>query len=1035
MTLGWDSTAGATNYIIERNSNGKWFTVVNTTETSATVTNLRPESTYTFRVRSYTALDSKNVWSSSYSSVVEAATSAYIVPSTMTYLKEMRYTGDGANTYMQTIGGAYYLYLPACSTPDALPLEFVTEGTDGGIVVEGSLGSTTLSANQVVTVDLAALAVPTSNQYSISVAVEGCEPITVNVMRSENIATISLTSQDPEGAGRAFVDASKDNKATGSMVMTGANGEVLYDGALKQIKARGNSTFLYAEKKSYQIKLSAGTDLLDVGEDVGTWVLLAGYNDATLIHDKTFKDLAADMGLAYSMNCDWVDLFYDGEYRGTYLLSEKPAVGEFGVEVHDLEEDYDAANEDYGKNAQTARATNQYGAAYQYVTGLSDPANISGGYLIELNHDYLDEVSGFWTKEQVAFNVKSPEYCSQNAMAYISEYYQEFEDAVYAVDENGTHTGINPVTGKAFDEYCDLDSLVKTYLLQLLALNIDAYASSFFFYKEQDGMMYAGPVWDMEMACGSGWNESIPSNWEFLNNRYLAKELIQIPAFRTALKSYYDSTFAAQVENLISEDVADYEATLSASAAMNNTIWPMIRVGSAEHTNHLWPAGTTYHDVIQDMLRWLTERQARIENNLESIVVEPTPGGEPDTTPGNPGTTPSDPVTTPDGPGTTPSDPGTTPSDPGTTPSDPGTTPSDPGTTPDGPGTTPSDPTEPEPATYTITPSVRGGNGTISPAGAVTVREGERQRFDFTPAGGYRVASVKVDGVNVSASSSYTFENVTADHTIDVVFEVIRTAGGGSSSSSGSSGSTTTETTRNPDGSTTTTTTDKKTGTVTETTKTANGSTGTVVTDKSGTVTEVKATVSNKAVTEAAKTGTAVTLPVEVPTAKSTKDAPVVQVTVPKSAGSVKVEVPVEKVTPGTVAVIVKADGTEKIVSTSMVTKAGIALTLDGSATVKIIENSKSFPDVPKTNVFYNEISSLSAREIMVGKNNGKFELYKTVTLDQISNVAGRIVGAVDVKDFSAGVTWGAERGLQTGNVAATRGDVLKALYIVYSVK
>ena len=87
-----------------------------------------------------------------------------------------------------------------------------------------------------------------------------------------------------------------------------------------------------------------------------------------------------------------------------------------------------------------------------------------------------------------------------------------------------------------------------------------------------------------------------------------------------------------------------------------------------------------------------------------------------------------------------------------------------------------------------------------------------------------------------------------------------------------------------------------------------------------------------------------------------------------KSVDSVKVEIPVEKVTPGTVAVIVKADGTEEIVSTSVVTEDGVSLTLDGSATVKVIDNSKDFIDVPETNVFYNEISSLSAREIMVGK-------------------------------------------------------------------
>ena len=249
-------------------------------------------------------------------------------------------------------------------------------------------------------------------------------------------------------------------------------------------------------------------------------------------------------------------------------------------------------------------------------------------------------------------------------------------------------------------------------------------------------------------------------------------------------------------------------------------------------------------------------------------------------------------------------------------------------------------------------------------------------------------------------------------------------------SGSGSSSDTSTSTTKNPDGSTTTTTTDKTTGTVTETVKSPDGTTGTVVTDKDGAVTEVKASVSSTAAKEAEKTGGAVTLPVEVPSAKTTGDAPAVEVTMPRSTGSVKVEIPVEKVTPGTVAVIVQADGTEKIVSTSAVTENGVALSLSGSATVKVIDNSKSFTDVSATNVFYNEICSLSAREIMVGKTDEKFDLYSSVTLNQIANVAGRITGAVDVKDYNAGIAWGAENGLKTGNMDASRGDVLKALYV-----
>ena len=292
-----------------------------------------------------------------------------------------------------------------------------------------------------------------------------------------------------------------------------------------------------------------------------------------------------------------------------------------------------------------------------------------------------------------------------------------------------------------------------------------------------------------------------------------------------------------------------------------------------------------------------------------------------------------------------------------------------------------------------------------------------------------------ISALTTGTNYSITYKNNDAGDakygvTYTITVRLTESYSGGGSSGGSSTSNTKTETVKNSDGSTTTTVTNKTTGTVTVTVKTADGTTGTVVTAKNGDITEVKATVSTTAAKEAAKTGEAVTLPVEVPAATSTEDAPAIKITVPKGVGSVKVEIPVEDVTPGTVAVIVNADGTEKIVSTSMVTEDGVVLTLDASATVKIIDNSKSFADVPETNVFYNEISSLSARGIMIGKSDDKFDLYSNVTLDQIANVAGRIIGAVDVSNFAGGVEWGKENGLETGNVPATRGNVLKALYI-----
>ncbi len=71
---------------------------------------------------------------------------------------------------------------------------------------------------------------------------------------------------------------------------------------------------------------------------------------------------------------------------------------------------------------------------------------------------------------------------------------------------------------------------------------------------------------------------------------------------------------------------------------------------------------------------------------------------------------------------------------------------------------------------YTITASVTGAGGAISPVGTSSVSSGSSLRFSITPASRYRVAGVTVDGISIGAVSSYTFRNVTANHTITATF-------------------------------------------------------------------------------------------------------------------------------------------------------------------------------------------------------------------------------------------------------------------------
>ncbi len=75
---------------------------------------------------------------------------------------------------------------------------------------------------------------------------------------------------------------------------------------------------------------------------------------------------------------------------------------------------------------------------------------------------------------------------------------------------------------------------------------------------------------------------------------------------------------------------------------------------------------------------------------------------------------------------------------------------------------------------YAINPTIKAtstANGTTIPSGDVNVTEGDNQAFTILPDNGYQVTDVLVDGVTVGAVATYTFQNVTADHTIYALFE------------------------------------------------------------------------------------------------------------------------------------------------------------------------------------------------------------------------------------------------------------------------
>ena len=251
------------------------------------------------------------------------------------------------------------------------------------------------------------------------------------------------------------------------------------------------------------------------------------------------------------------------------------------------------------------------------------------------------------------------------------------------------------------------------------------------------------------------------------------------------------------------------------------------------------------------------------------------------------------------------------------------------------------------------------------------------------------------------------------------LYSVSTGGGGGGGSSSGSTVKT--DTVTNPDGSVTKTET-KSDGTVVETTtgkdgsttktetkkdgssvtesKAADGSTGTVKTDKHGQTT-AETTLSSKAIETAKRNGEPVTAPVEVEATRDSSTAPTVKIELPANSGDTKVEIPVSNVKPGTVAVLVHPDGTEEIVRDSIPTENGVQLTVNGDATVKVMDNSKNFTD---TAGHWSEknIDFVSARGLLNGTSANTFSPNAPTTRAQLWTVLARQADA----DLTGGANW-----------------------------
>lgn len=366
-------------------------------------------------------------------------------------------------------GEGYCLYLPSTVSSEELTVNF-----NGSFSVDG----TALTSGEATDAF--------ASKQAVSAVINGTGT-TITVYQSTLPSVFVTTASGSFSA----IDASKENKEKGTITVADSE-EVYYDGALKQIKGRGNETW-NQPKKPYNFKFDSGVSLLGM-EEAKDWCLIASYIDNSFLRNPIASELGAMFEVQFAPETKPVVLYRNGQYNGVYLLTEKVEIDKNRVNITNLEKLTEKAvggETDLDTFPRGGATTGYKAGTYKYIDIPSDPADITGGYLLELElrDRYPGEISGFVSNRGMSVVIKEPEYASKAQVEYIRNYFQSFEDALFAPDGRNSQ-------GKHYSEYIDVQSFADLYVLNDVLVNFDTCITSAYLYKDAGDVMYSGPIWD-----------------------------------------------------------------------------------------------------------------------------------------------------------------------------------------------------------------------------------------------------------------------------------------------------------------------------------------------------------------------------------------------------------------------------------------------------------------------------------------------------------------------------------------------------------
>lgn len=277
-----------------------------------------------------------------------------------------------------------------------------------------------------------------------------------------------------------------------------------------QIRGRGHSSWK-GPKKPYKIKLAKKTAMMGMPQNKH-WALL-----------KPTENTVAGLQLGKLMNMAWtpsfrpVEVVLNGDYIGLYFLTETIRIDENRVNIHEQQD----------------KETN--------------PDLIKGGWLIEVDnyHDEDQITIPECSKWNLTLRYHSPEDLSNAQLQWLTDEFKSINAAVYSADKTST----------AWEDYIDVESMARFFILQEVMDNPDGFHGSFYLHKDlaDNARWVAGPIWDLVCYNREKTDYTFRMKVHYGFTPHWIGEIIQYDSFCKAVERVWREVYPARLSEIYNQ--------------------------------------------------------------------------------------------------------------------------------------------------------------------------------------------------------------------------------------------------------------------------------------------------------------------------------------------------------------------------------------------------------------------------------------------------------------------------------------------------